>query len=258
VFVALAVVLLSGGTGAARAQDAQGDRQGGQDAWVAPDEIGGLYQAQCAVCHGENLEGAAQGPSLLTPDLVHGDGITSLVASIAVGYPEKKMPGWVTELGADKVRSLAIYVLEKRSRPLGENDQGVGPLPTIPSGSQKTELHDYRIEVVAEGRARPYSIAPLPDGRVLLTERARGLVVLSPDGREEALVSGTPRAYSDGVIRGNTYTGVGWLLDVQLHPDYAKNGWIYLSYGARCEDCNEEARRTGNPVSMVALARGRL
>lgn len=256
--VALAAVLLASINAPALAQDAKGDRQGGRDAWVAPDEIGALYTGVCSVCHGANLDGAAQGPSLVAPTLAHGSDVDSLVASISGGNPGKGMPMFAATLDPDEIRSLAIYLLEKRARPLGENDQGVGPLPLIPTDRQTTELHDYRLEIIAEGRAHPYSIAPLPDGRVLLTERARGLVLLSRDGESEVLISGTPKAYADGEIRGNTYTGVGWLLDVQLHPDYARNGWIYLSYGARCEACNDQSLESGKPVSMVALNRGRI
>jgi glucose/arabinose dehydrogenase len=43
--------------------------------------------------------------------------------------------------------------------------------------------------------------------------------------------------------------GLGWMLDVALHPDYAENGWIYLHFGDRCRDCS---------TSMNKLIRGRI
>jgi glucose/arabinose dehydrogenase len=52
--------------------------------------------------------------------------------------------------------------------------------------------------------------------------------------------------------------GQGYVLDVALHPDYARNGWIYLSYTERCTDCNSASRASGASVSMVALVRGRI
>jgi glucose/arabinose dehydrogenase len=52
--------------------------------------------------------------------------------------------------------------------------------------------------------------------------------------------------------------GQGYLLDVAPHPDFAENGWIYLSYTDRCSDCNGASRTSGRPVSMLALVRGRL
>jgi glucose/arabinose dehydrogenase len=47
-------------------------------------------------------------------------------------------------------------------------------------------------------------------------------------------------------------------LDVALHPDYAENGWIYLQFGDRCEDCNEISRKTKGSVSMNKLIRGHI
>ena len=52
--------------------------------------------------------------------------------------------------------------------------------------------------------------------------------------------------------------GMGYLLDVALAPDYAKSGWIYLSYTDRCSDCNAASRQSKRPVSMNALVRGRI
>ena len=54
-------------------------------------------------------------------------------------------------------------------------------------------------------------------------------------------------------VRGS-YVGLGMMLDVELHPDYERNGWIYLSHSDRCQlDC-----RSLWPVSMVRVVRGRL
>ena len=52
--------------------------------------------------------------------------------------------------------------------------------------------------------------------------------------------------------------GVGWMLDVAIHPDFEENGWIYLQFGDRCSDCNLISRESGKPVSMNKLIRGRI
>ncbi|MDG2277839.1 MAG: PQQ-dependent sugar dehydrogenase, partial [Pseudomonadales bacterium] len=72
-------------------------------------------------------------------------------------------------------------------------------------------------------------------------------------------ITNTPQAYAD------TYTldikqewGYGWLLDVALHPKYEENGWVYLYFGDRCEDCNAISRESKTPVSMNKLVRGRI
>lgn len=81
--------------------------------------------------------------------------------------------------------------------------------------------HDYRIETVAEGLEHPWSIAFLPDGRKLVTERAGRLRVIEDGRLLEAPVEGVPEAY----VRSQA-----GLFEVMLDPDYEDNGWIYLSF----------------------------
>ncbi len=53
-----------------------------------------VFEENCAVCHGDALQGAAQGVALVGVDLQHGDSIEALSRSIANGYPERGMPAW--------------------------------------------------------------------------------------------------------------------------------------------------------------------
>ncbi|MEE3327128.1 MAG: PQQ-dependent sugar dehydrogenase [Myxococcota bacterium] len=230
----------------------------GRDAWVPADQIGNLYQEQCEVCHGKSLEGTAQGPALRGQASQSGPDMDELTRLITEGNPTKGMPAWQDTLPPAQIRSLALYILEKSARPRSENDYGLGPLPTIPETPISSEEHDFRFKTRAEDILHPYAIAVLPNGNILLTERTQGLRVLSDSSPLSPPIQGTPRVYTDGVIRGYTYTGLGWLLDVAVHPEYAENGWIYLSSGDRCSDCNALSRSTGEPVSMVALVRGRI
>ena len=230
----------------------------GRDAWVPADQIGGLYEKECAVCHGGALEGTAQGPALTDSEPSRPPDMDALSRQIAEGNPAQGMPAWKDRFSPDRIRSLALYILEKRARPRSENDYGMGPLPDIPDERISSEEHDFRLKLRAEGIVHPYALAVLPDGTILFTERTQGLRILSPTGRLSPPLRGTPRAYTDGVLRGYTYTGLGWVLDVAVHPEYSENGWIYLSHGDRCSDCNTLSRTNGEPVSMVALIRGRI
>ncbi len=229
-----------------------------RDAWVLPDQMGGIYKAQCAVCHGPDQEGSSLGPSLLVSPLTHGDSVDQLVVSIATGYPDKRMPAWRGTIDDEDLRGLAIYLLEKRDGERGDKSRGVGPPPVIPTSPVSSEHHDFRIEALIGGLSEPYSIAPLPDGRILVTEKMRGVSIVEADGSGATLVTGTPRFFDDSVIRGTTYTGSGWAHEVALHPNYSENGWIYLSFGDRCSDCNAISRETGLPVVLLKLVRGRL
>ena len=78
----------------------------------------------------------------------------------------------------------------------------------------------YRIETLAEGLEYPGSIAFLPAGRMLVTERAGRLRLLGPDGLREAPVDGVPQAF---------VSGQAGLFDVALDPDFAANRFVYLS-----------------------------
>jgi glucose/arabinose dehydrogenase len=225
-----------------------------QDPFVA------AYEESCAVCHGANLEGAAQGTPLTGADLKHGDSVDEIVKSIADGFPQAGMPAWSATMDDVKVRRLALYILERRSS-LTYTDFNVALPPTVPEETIESEEHAFRIETVATGLdPLPYSIAPLADGRFLLTEKTRGLSIISRSGEQSELIRGTPQVYDDGFEPpgvGLVY-GTGYLLDVALHPDYEKNGWIYLSYTDRCRDCNAMSRQFNAPVSMNALVRGRI
>ena len=91
----------------------------------------------------------------------------------------------------------------------------------------RSERADFRVSVVSEGLEHPWALAFLPDGRFLVSERPGRLRVITADGRLESRpVMGVP------VVAAR---GQGGLLDIALHPAFASNGWIYLSYAAAGE-----------------------
>jgi glucose/arabinose dehydrogenase len=218
------------------------------------------YAANCSVCHGAGMEGAPQGTPLVGSDLRHGESTEEIARSIADGVPNTPMPAWSGSLSAIEIQRLAIYIGEQRANLTYTDFKVASPLE-IPAGPIASERHDFRIETVATGIDRlPYSIAPLPDGSILLTEKAKGLRVVAPDGTLSEPIRGAPQAHDDGFqVPGILLVyGLGWLMDVAPHPDYAENGWIYLMYGDRCVDCNTASRAAGNAVSMNSLIRGRI
>ena len=104
----------------------------------------------------------------------------------------------------------------------------------------QTREHAVRIATVTEGLDRPWGLAFLPDGRMLVSERPGRLRVVGRDGRLDPVpVAGLPRIDAQGQ---------GGLLDIALHPKYRDNGWIYWSYAQR-----DAAGDNGTEV-----ARGRL
>jgi glucose/arabinose dehydrogenase len=218
------------------------------------DPFAEVYRENCANCHGMNLEGvAALGPPLANVELQHGDSLQDLRRSIAEGYPERGMPAWSSVFDDATVQALAIYIAERRADRVFTDFRNEHPL-VIPEGVVRSELHDFRVEVFAAGiHPLPFSIAPLPDGSFLVTEKTQGLRVISPDGALSAPVTGTPEVHDDGLDLYSIRYGLGWLLEVAAHPAYASNGWIYLHHTDRCTDCDGLA-----PVSMNRVIRGRL
>jgi glucose/arabinose dehydrogenase len=224
------------------------------------DPFADPYREFCAVCHGANLEGAAQGVPLAGRALTHGDSVDAIAKSIAEGFPQARMPGFAATMDAVQIRRVATWIGEKRAS-LSYADFKVAAPAAVPAGIIRSEKQAFRVETFASGLAPlPYSIAPLPDGSLLLTEKTRGLSIISSDGRQSDLIKGTPQVFDDGFkVPGILLVyGMGYLLDVAPHPEYAKNGWIYLSYTERCSDCNKASRDSKRPVSMVKLVRAHI
>jgi len=218
------------------------------------------YQRLCSDCHGLSFEGSGQGTPLAGVALRHGDSVEAIARSIADGFPDAGMPAWSDSLDTEAILRLSIYLAEQRAS-LQYTDFRVAAPPVIPDGVIETDGAAFRVETFVESLAPlTYSIAPLPDGSILVTEKTRGLRIVSPDGQVSALVRGTPEVFDDGFeVPGiQLVYGTGYLLDVAPHPDFAANGWIYLSYTERCTGCNEASRDSGQPVSMVTLVRGRI
>ncbi|WP_223423807.1 PQQ-dependent sugar dehydrogenase [Alcanivorax limicola] len=85
-----------------------------------------------------------------------------------------------------------------------------------------SESREYDSQVMAEGLVHPWSLAFLPDGRMLVTERAGRLRLVDvQDGLREAPVSGVPDVFA---------SGQAGLKDVVLAPDFADSGELYLTY----------------------------
>jgi glucose/arabinose dehydrogenase len=85
----------------------------------------------------------------------------------------------------------------------------------------EAEDYTYRVVTVLDGLKDPWSIAFLPNGDMLFTERPGRLRIFRDGVLDPEPIAGTPEV---------RYQGQGGLLDVILHPDHASNQFIYMTY----------------------------
>lgn len=85
----------------------------------------------------------------------------------------------------------------------------------------KDEVKNYTLEKVVSDIPIPWGMTWLPDGSMLVTEKS-GILYQVINGTKTE-IKNMPKVYN---------RGQGGLLDIALHPDYTKNGWIYITYAA--------------------------
>jgi glucose/arabinose dehydrogenase len=112
--------------------------------------------------------------------------------------------GWMTALASSALQALAT-----------------GPAD---SKTWRSEKHSFTVTTVAAGLEHPWSLAFLPGGDMLVTEREGRLRLIRNGTLLPEPVKGVPKS----VVRGQ-----GGLLEVALHPQFAENRLVYLSYAAQ-------------------------
>ena len=103
------------------------------------------------------------------------------------------------------------------------------PAPTpvsAQSGVIRSLEHDYRVATVADGLIRPWSMAWLPNGDMLITERPGRLRIVRDGNLLPDPVPGVPEVFAQGQ---------GGLFDVLPHPDFADNNVLFISYAKPME-----------------------
>jgi aldose sugar dehydrogenase len=87
---------------------------------------------------------------------------------------------------------------------------------------QTPEQVNYTVENVVPELEIPWGMAFLPDGSILITE-IKGQLIHFKEG-VKTVITNTPDVYA---------RGQGGFLDIELHPDYKNNGWIYFTYSSK-------------------------
>lgn len=116
--------------------------------------------------------------------------------------------------------------------------QRLSPLP-FPDAPQVVDSSGMQLRAVpvVKGLATPWSLAFLPNGDMLVTEKGGALRIVRGGTLDPAPIPGTPQVVAQGQ---------GGLLEVALHPQFAQNQFVYLTYSKATEK-----------GATTALARGR-
>ena len=97
----------------------------------------------------------------------------------------------------------------------------------------------YQVDVLAESLTKPWAVIPLPDGRLLITEKAGKMQIYDETGLRVKTIEGFPEVDD---------RGQGGLLDVALDPDFQNNQIIYWSFSEKQSDGK----------NLMAVAKGKL
>jgi glucose/arabinose dehydrogenase len=114
---------------------------------------------------------------------------------------------------------------------------GIAAAPAIVRAQNVVESskHTLRLVTLGQGLEQPWGMTFLPGGRMLITERPGRLPVFANGRLEPTPLPGVPKV---------TATGQGGLLDVCLHPDFAQNRMLYLSYSGEGQGDDRRVSRS--------------
>jgi glucose/arabinose dehydrogenase len=85
----------------------------------------------------------------------------------------------------------------------------------------QTDKLVLKVDTLHTGLQNPWGITWISEGRMLITERKGEILIFKDDKSTGEKVKGLPAVYANGQAG---------LLDIAVHPNYAQNGWIYISY----------------------------
>jgi len=213
-----------------------GGRGGGPGAIAAA-----LFTEKCAGCHGTDVSGG-RAASLFDEKVLARLDDDRLVRIITAGMPSTGMPAF-DDLSEEQFGQLIHHIRAETGNRAPKPEFVANPAGHI----LKTENQTLKAELVADGLETPWGLAFLPDGRLLVTERSGNLRIIDKGTLSEP-VKGTPKVH----VQQD-----GGMFDVEVHPNYARNGWIYLAYSEVRPGFVPPAPSAEPPTPAVQPGRGR-
>ena len=179
-----------------------------------------LYNEYCSKCHGENGQGGGAGTQTLNTlekfDQKHDKPFFDAIKN---GVPDNGMEAYGQTLSDEEIWGLVVHIRELQAQALRRQNGS----PRATNGVYNSQRAKFRVETVvdeSQGLRTPWSIDWLPDGTMLVTNRP-GFLKVVRGGKAVGEIKGIPNSIE---------MGQGGLMEVAVHPNYAQNGWVYLSF----------------------------
>jgi len=145
----------------------------------------------------------------------------------------------LTTLGAQSALAQHANIPFQSGIPVAPTGLANKPLGNGPFDYATGEGQDIRVVVVTKALSFPYSLTFLPDGTLLVAQRNGQLRAIRNGVLDPNPVSGGPMAYSTG--ESGMPGAVHGYMNIALHPQFAQNQWLYVSYTKRVGDRNAVA-----------------
>lgn len=209
-----------------------------QDSKNASSEMSSaeIYKQRCASCHGQNLEGG-NAQSMVDGVWQFGGDNGNIFRNIKFGISSVGMPDYQNALSDKQIRGVMKYMEEAQQRAGVEKS----PIP------EKLETRHYDVGIekwIAAGLETPWALVFIDDETALLTERPGRLRMVVGGKLLPEPISGTPAVFA---------RGQGGLLDVAIDPNYAENGWVYLSFAHSLDGTSDKETHV-----MTQVVRGKI
>lgn len=193
-----------------------------------------IFDELCSSCHGASAQ------TFVDRRWKHGNSRAELITTITNGWPDSGMPSFAKALKKKEIEAMADYILQNIAN-MGKFDVTKVTHPR-PGETFTSDGMKYQIEIIASSLTSVWGIAFLPDGGMLVTDRNGKMYRRSAAGDMQEITSGVPEVVAEGQ---------GGLLDVELHPQFAQNNLVYLSYSI--------GKKEGDKVlTSTAITRARL
>jgi glucose/arabinose dehydrogenase/mono/diheme cytochrome c family protein len=208
-----------------------------------------IYNTTCAACHGTTASAGPGAHALFSNDYLGSHTDAQIVQALTDGVPGTANHKFTTLFFPDEIAQMPALIRIRA----GIVNRKVGPVPDITGKVFNSQKASFKVETLVKGLNQPWGMAFLPDGRMIFTERSGQLRFMDKNGNASAPVKGTPAVFE---------RQDGGMLDVAVPPDFAKTGWIYLSYstvapGYQIQPGDAQAPNMA-PPTMTWVVRGKV